>query len=322
MTARLRTVFFGSSEFSIPALRALITEQDVVAVCTQPDKPAGRGLTLTPTPVGAFARDAGIEVLAPARLNAGVVAQVAARTPALLAVASYGKILPHAMLAIPGAVALNLHPSMLPAYRGATPIQTALRDGREQTGVTVFWMSEGMDEGDVALAKAVPIAQQDDYGSLHDKLAAVGAELLAEAARALVQGTLPRIPQRAEEATYTKPLTKEDLRLRLDVPAQTAVNQIRSLSPKPGAWMMFDGKRLKVLKGAASDTTHLPTDSVVEDGHVRPYTTLSPGDLVAWTREGGVIATHPGAIILTTVVPEGKPAMSGAEFAKRARESA
>jgi methionyl-tRNA formyltransferase len=293
MTGRIRTVFFGSSEFSLPALRRMIAEHDVVAVCTQPDRPAGRGLALTPTPVAAFARQAGIELLTPARLDEQAIAQIAARKPALLAVASYGKILPRALLAIPGATALNVHPSMLPAYRGATPIQAALRDGCVETGVTVFWMDAGMDDGDIALAQPVKIDPEDDYGSLHDSLAAVGAELLAEAARRLGAGTLARTPQRDEDATYTKPLTKDDLRLRLDVPAQTAVNQVRSLAPKPGAWTMLYGKRLKVLKARVATA--------------------------ADAQEEPVLATQPGAIVLTVVVPEGKPPMKGVEFARRSR---
>lgn len=270
----------------------MIEEHDVVAVCTQPDRPAGRGLTLTPTPVAALARTAGIEVLSPSRLDDAAVAEVAARRPALLAVASYGKILPRALLTIPDTTALNVHPSMLPAYRGATPIQTALRDGCQATGVTVFWMDAGMDDGDIALALSVNIDSEDDYGSLHDKLAVVGGELLAQAARALAGGMLARTPQRDADATYTKPLTKEDLRLRLDAPAQAVVDQIRSLSPKPGAWLLFNGKRLKVLKARVA---------------------------VGSRDDGPVVATQSGAIVLTKVVPEGKPPMSGVEFARGSR---
>ncbi len=314
MTARLRTVFFGSSEFSIPSLRGLMAEQDVVAVCTQPDRPAGRGLVLTATPVATVARQADIEVLSPWRWNAAEIAKVAERRPALLAVASYGKLLPQALLSIPGATALNVHPSMLPAYRGATPIQAALRDGCRQTGVTVFWMSAGMDDGDIALAQTVEIGAEENYGTLHDRLAVVGAELLAQAARQLAEGTLPRRPQRHESATYTKPLSKDDLRLKLDAEARKVVDQIRSLSPKPGAWMQFEGKRLKVLEAQA-----LAAHSDGHEGGEIHLRNAAPGTLIGWMPEGPAIATDPGAIVLTSVVPEGKAVMSGVDFANRSR---
>lgn len=309
MAGRLRTVFFGSSDFSLPSLQRMLAEQDVVAVCSQPDKPAGRGLALTPTPVARVVREAGVLLLTPRRLDDAFVAEVASLRPAFLACASYGKILPAKLLAIEGLTALNVHPSLLPQYRGATPIQAALRDGAEQTGVTVFWMSAGMDDGDIALSRSVQIDSSDNYGSLHDKLARIGGDLLGEAAQRLSEGNLPRTPQRPDAATYTKPITKEDLRLRFDVPAQIVVNQIRSVSPKPGAWMMFEGKRLKVLEAKGVSRIY----SRPENGE--------PGDLLGWDALGPLVATLSDAVCLTEVIPEGKPVMSGAEFAKRTKRN-
>lgn len=282
----------------------MLCDHDVVAVCSQPDKPSGRGLALTPTPVTRAARDAHVTVLTPRRLGAEFVAAIAELRPQLLACASYGKILPTALLELEGMTALNVHPSILPRYRGATPIQAALRDGCDQTGVTIFWMTDRMDAGDIALSRQVPIEASDNFGSLHDRLAVVGADLLGEATQRLSEGRLPRTPQREENATYTKPLSKEDLRLRLDVPAQQALNQIRSLSPKPGAWMPFDGKRLKVLAAAVVPVPH--------------GANTVPGELIGADAQGPIIATAPGAIALLRVVLEGKPPMSGAEFAQRA----
>jgi methionyl-tRNA formyltransferase len=302
---RLRTVFFGSSEFSVPSLERMLERQDVVAVCSQPDKPAGRGLALTPTPVTVAARRAGREVLTPVRLDAAFIERIAKLRPELLATASYGKILPAALLNLSGMTALNVHPSLLPRYRGPTPIQSALRDGCERTGVTVFWMTPRMDAGDIAVARAVPIEASDDYGTLHDRLAGIGGELLDEAATLLNEGDLPRTPQREEDATYSHLLTKQDLRLNFAVPARGVVNQIRSLSPKPGAWMLFDGKRLKVLKA----------EVVVQRGS--GSTSAAPGSFVSSDPAGPLIATQPGAIRLLLVVPEGKSQMTGAEFAQR-----
>ncbi len=309
MASRLRTVFFGSSDFSLPSLRRMLAEQEVVAVVSQPDRPAGRGLALTPTPVAKTAREAGAVLLLPRRLDGAFIAQIASLRPTLLACASYGKILPTNLLAIEGLRALNVHPSLLPQYRGATPIQAALRDGCEQTGVSVFWMGAGTDDGDIALSRSVQIDSDDNYGSLHDKLARIGGDLLGEAAQRLGEGNLPRTPQRAEAATYTRPITKEDLRLRFDVPARSVVNQIRSFSPKPGAWTTFEGKRLKVLEANVVSRTHSRSENA------------APGDVLDWDELGPVIATSSGAVCLTKVIPEGKPMMSGAEFAKRTKRN-
>jgi methionyl-tRNA formyltransferase len=301
---RLRTVFFGASAFSVPALERMLAEHDVVAVCSQPDRPSGRGLKLAATPVTLAARDAHAEVFTPDKLDARFIARIAALQPQLLACASYGKILPGALLELPGVSALNVHPSLLPLYRGATPIQSALREGCTQTGVTIFWMTTRMDAGDIALSRIVPIEESDDFGMLHDRLALVGAELLGEAAMLLSEDRLGRVPQREEDATFCKPLGKDDLRLALDKPARTVVDQIRSLSPKPGAWMPFAGKRLKVLEAAVAE---LPPDA-----------RAAPGEFVAGGAQGALIATAAGAIRLIRVIPEGRPAMSGTEFAQLA----
>jgi methionyl-tRNA formyltransferase len=301
---RLRTVFFGASAFSVASLERMLVEHDVVAVCSQPDRPAGRGLKLAPTPVTVVARRAHVQVLTPNKLDAAFIAQVASLRPQLLACASYGKILPAALLELPGASALNVHPSLLPLYRGATPIQSALRDGCTQTGLTIFWMTPRMDAGDIALSRIVAIEESDDYGTLHDRLAHVGGELLGEAAMLLSEERLGRTPQREEDATYCKPLVKDDLRLALDKPARAVVDQIRSLSPKPGAWMPFAGKRLKVLEAAVAE---LPPDA-----------NAAPGELVAAGTQGALIATSGGAIRLIRVIPQGRSAMSGTEFAQLA----
>ncbi len=301
---RLRTVFFGSSEFSVPSLKAMLEHHDVVAICSQPDRPAGRGLKVTPTPVTAAARAHGREAWTPQRIDAAFIERVKGLRPELLACASYGKILPQALLDIPDMAALNVHPSLLPRYRGATPIQSALRDGCARTGVTIFWMAREMDAGDIALARPVEIEASDDYGALHDRLAHIGAELLVQAAALLGEGRLTRMPQREDEATYCKPLTKDDLRLRFDAPARAVVDQIRSLSPKPGAWMIFDGRRLKVLQAQALDAAAVFGEAV------------APGTPIAIEQSGPVIATAPGAIRLLRVTPEGKPSMTGADFAK------
>lgn len=302
---RLRTSFFGSSEFSLPSLRRLAERHDVVAVVSQPDKPAGRGLRLTATPVSAFAHAQGLPLLTPAKLDAAFAASLAELRPEFLACASYGKIVPGAILGIPSLrAALNVHPSVLPHYRGATPIQTVLREGGHATGVTIFWMVQAMDAGDIAASRPVAIDEADNYQTLHDKLARAGADALLECAEALIAGTLPRVPQNENDATYTKPLSKEDLRLDLARPAQAVVNQIRSLAPKPGAWMLFQGKRLKVVEARVAASL--------------PDAAAAPGALLVM-EERVFVKTDPGGIELTRLIVEGKAEMSGSQFAQAHR---
>jgi|SRR5579864_7139869 len=291
-TIRLRAIFFGSSSFAVPALEALAAGHDIVAVVTQPERPAGRGLELRPTPAMEAARALRLTTFAPDRLDQRFQNSVEALRPQLLACASYGKILPASLLGVGSLGALNVHPSLLPEYRGATPIQAALREGRTRTGVTVFWMTREMDAGDIALAREVEIEPADDYGRLHDRLAAVGADLLVEAADALANGELPRTAQDHARATYTKPIHKEDLRISESATAKQIVDLVRSASPSPAAWTVIEGKRVKVLEACAEPSE--PADT---------------------TKAWPVIAAADGRVRLVRVVPEGKREMSGAEFA-------
>ena len=260
-------------------------------------------MQLRPTPVKAAATSAGLPVFTPERLDAAFVSGVASLRPQALTSVSYGKILPASLLATPWLGALNVHPSLLPGYRGATPIQAALRDGCTRTGVSIIWMNERMDAGDIALAREVEIVPTDDYGSLHDRLAVLGAEMLVQALGLLASGALERTPQDETRATFTKPITKEDTRLRLD-DARKALNVVRSLSPRPGAWLELRGKRVKVLEARAEDIAPAALGTMV-----------STGD----ERNGPLIACASGGLRLVRVVPEGRPPMSGADFARSLR---
>jgi methionyl-tRNA formyltransferase len=294
----LRAIFFGSSAFAVPSLLRLNREHDILAVYTQADRPAGRGLKMTPTPVKTAAAAAGLPVFTPDRLDGAFCEAVDALSPDALVTVSYGKILPPRLLATPKLGALNVHPSLLPAYRGATPIQAALRDGLTRTGVSIIWMSERMDAGDIAVAEDVEILPDDDFETLHDRLAQVSAQLLARAMMELAKGTLARVAQDEAAATYTRPLSREDARLRLD-DARRNVDVIRSLSPRPGAWLELRGKRVKVLQARAEGDAP-----------------GQPGALLSLAGEGPLIACSAGALRLLRVVPEGKPPMSGADFAR------
>jgi len=287
----------------VPSLRALSEAHEVHAVYTRPDRPAGRKLVVTPTPVKVAARSLGLDVFTPERLDAAFVSLAEGLHPQLLAAVAYGKMLPRSLLDISGMTALNAHPSLLPLYRGAAPIQAALRDGRDQTGVSVIWMSAEMDAGDVALSRAIPIRADDDYGTLLARLAALAAELMIEAAARLASGTLPRVPQDPGLATYVKPISKSDQRLRFDEPAVRLANVVRSLSPKPGAWLEIEGKRIKVLAARAEPT---PPE----------HAGTAAGQIIAADDAGPLMACSQGALRLLRVVPEGKAAMAGADFVR------
>jgi methionyl-tRNA formyltransferase len=296
----LRVVFFGTSSFGVPILRALAREHDVVLAVTQPDKPSGRGLALSPSLVKEAACELGLDVETPVKLDGDFVDRVIARRADVLACASYGKILPAALVTHPAMPALNVHPSALPKYRGATPIQAALLAGDASTAVTIMWMAARMDAGDIALQVPAEIEPEENYGALHDRLADLGASALLEALTQLARQTLPRVPQDEALATYTRPISKADLELRFTTRSQELADRVRAFSPKPGAWISYDGRRLKILAASAERGAPLG----------------SPGTLSVTEDGAPLFATIDGALRLETVVPEGKRQMSGREFAR------
>jgi len=289
----------------VPALATLCERTEVVGVVTQPDRPAGRGHKLTPTPVKAYALERGLAVFEPLKLRA-FASDLAALGPDVLAVASYGRIVPQAILDVPArGIAFNIHPSLLPLYRGATPLQTAIRDGAAETGVTIIAMDAGMDTGDILLQERTPLAADETYGMLHDRLAQRGAALLGEAIDALARGPLVRIPQASVAAsageiarTATRPLDKDDLRVDFAWPAKRIVDTIRSLAPAPGARATLDGEALKIVRAR-----------------------LGIAGEPALTADGGLLVrAGDGAFVaVLEVVPPNRGRMSAAAYARRAQ---
>ena len=255
-------MFFGTSAFAVPSLHVTAAKTDLAGVVTQPDRPAGRGHKLQPTPVKAAALELGLRVYEPASLKS-FVAELAGRAFDLFALASYGKILPQALLDLPRLGALNVHPSLLPKYRGATPIQSALLNGETTTGVSIMLMDAGMDTGDIVLQETVEIAPDDDYGTLHDRLALFGGDLLGQAIDLAVHGALPRRGQ-SGEPTLTRPVRKEDLEIDLAWPPQRVVNAVRAFAPAPAARASFGGEVVKVLRA------HVDGERVVIDELIAP----------------------------------------------------
>jgi len=288
----------------VPALERLAKRTCVVGVVTQPDRPAGRGQKLTPTPVKARALEFGLATFEPLKLRA-FASDLAALAPDVLVVASYGRIVPQAILDIPRTgLSFNIHPSLLPLYRGATPLQSAIRDGRTETGVTIIAMDAGMDTGDVLLQERTLLGATETYGELHDRLAARGAELLVGALDALEAGTLERTPQRslgigddAIAAALTRPLGKDDLRVDFAWPAKRVVDTIRSLSPVPGARALLDGEPVKILRARLARPEE--TGFTADDGAVVP---AGDGD----------------GVVVLELVPANRGRMSGAAYRRAA----
>ena len=240
----------------------LAARTQLAGVVTQPDRASGRGHKMQPTPVKAAALELGVRVYEPVMLRA-FVDELSGTAFDLFALASYGRILPQTLLDLPMLGALNVHPSLLPKYRGATPIQTALRNGDAQTGVSIMLMDAGMDTGDIVLQEPHRISPDADYGALHDELALLGGDLLGEAIELASKGTLPRRAQ-SGEVSITKPIGKEDTMISLDWPPERFINAVRAFSPQPGARLEIEGETIKVL------SAHIEGGAVVLDEVVAP----------------------------------------------------
>ena len=301
----MRIIFMGTPDFAVPSLRALCEAgENVVAVITQPDKPRGRGYVLTPTPVKAYALERGIPVYQPETLRGGAFDDtLRTLAPDLIIVVAYGKILPLSVLSCPPLGCINVHGSLLPALRGAAPMQRAIMDGHPVTGVTTMYMAEGLDTGDMLLREEIEILTDDNFETIHDKLAEAGARTLLATLAALRDGTLVAIPQDNGAATYAAKIEKEDRLLDFSRDAEAVHNLIRGLSPIPLAFTHTpDGKLLKVPAARVARPA--------ADGSL-----AAPGTVLSL--EGGIeVACDRGSVLLTTVTPEGKSRMSAADYVR------
>lgn len=301
----MRIVFLGTPEFSVPSLRAIFENgHEIALVVTQPDKPAGRGLKLTQPPVKVVAQQMGLKVFQPEKLNEPESLKVIAEFyPEVLVVVAYGRILKEQILAIPTKGCINVHPSLLPKYRGPAPIQHAILNGDEITGVTTMFMDAGMDTGDIILQRQVAIEPDDTFGTLSAKLAEVAAELIVETLGLVERSDAPRIPQDHSQATYAPKLSPEIAHLNFSQSAIKLRNIIRALNPEPGAFAFFRGKRVKFWKA-----------QVVEGKTQEP-----PGTIVAVDKNKLLISTGDGLLMPTELQFEGKKALILGEWLKGAQ---
>lgn len=302
----MRIVFMGTPDFAVPSLQLLISGgYEVVAVVTQPDRPKGRKKTLTPPPVKEAALSFGIPVLQPERMrNPEAVAELAEYKPDLIVTAAYGQILPKAVLELPRLGCINVHGSLLPKYRGGAPIQRSIMNGEPETGVTIMYMAEGLDTGDMISRVALPILDEDTSGSMFEKLSLAGAKLLGETLPSIIEGTVQAVPQREEEATYAPNLSREDERIDWSKPARALFNQVRGLSPMAGAFTYLNGEVFKVrvcepLEGRSGNA--------------------APGEVVSADANGIAVQTGDGRLLLKEIQPAGKRVMAVSEWIKGAR---
>ena len=293
----MRIVFIGTGEIGAPTLRALLNAgHEVAAVVTQPDKPVGREQRIEPPPIKKEIATTGIPVLQPPRIkDPQAIEEVRRLTPDVIVVAAYGQILPREVLEIPRLACLNLHASLLPRWRGAAPIQAAIAAGDSETGITVMYMAEGLDTGDILLQRSVEILPSDTGGSLHDRLAQVAPEALLESLQLVAAANSPRIPQDNAFATYAPKLKREHGQIDWSESAEAIERKVRAYNPWPGAFMKVDGQNLKVFSASVVDLNGEPGEILRSDKDL-------------------IIATGKGALSLTEVQLEGKRRMIAAKF--------
>jgi methionyl-tRNA formyltransferase len=247
--ARPRAVFFGTPDFAVPSLRALLEIADVGVVVTQPDRPSGRGMKVTPAAVKSFAVQRGLEVVQPEKIRARELAErLRAVEPEVGVVTAYGRILPRSLLELPRMGCVNVHASLLPRWRGAAPIQWAIASGDAETGVCLMKMDEGLDTGDVLACRRTPIAGQETAGELATRLAEMGSDLVARELPRFLAGMLEPVPQDGSKATLAPMLRKVDGLIDWRWPAQRVHDRIRAMQPWPGAYGSFRRRRVKLCK--------------------------------------------------------------------------
>ncbi|OYD06413.1 methionyl-tRNA formyltransferase [Paludifilum halophilum] len=298
-----RILFMGTPDFAVPSLQALVREgYEVTGVVTQPDRPRGRKRKPASPPVKKAALELGLTVFQPEKLrDPASVAKVLDSHPDLIVTAAYGQLLPPEVLQAPPFGCVNVHASLLPKYRGGAPIHHALIAGEKETGVTIMYMVQALDAGDILTQRSLPIEEDDDVGTLHDKLSHLGADLLVNMLPDLLQGRINPVPQDPEQATYAPNIKREDEKIDWTHPVEAIYNQVRGLSPWPVAFTTWKEKPLKIWRAKVSEIDAKDAD---------------PGTVLQADSQGVVVAASDGALTVTELQPAGKKAMSAEEFVR------
>ncbi|EML2682206.1 MAG: methionyl-tRNA formyltransferase [Klebsiella michiganensis] len=306
MSDSLRIIFAGTPDFAARHLDALLSSgHNVVGVFTQPDRPAGRGKKLMPSPVKVLAEEKGIPVFQPASLRPQENQQLVSDLRAdVMVVVAYGLLLPKAVLDMPRLGCINVHGSLLPRWRGAAPIQRSLWAGDTETGVTIMQMDVGLDTGDMLYKLACPITAEDTSGTLYDKLANLGPQGLIETLKQLAAGIAKPVVQDEALVTHAQKLSKEEARIDWSLPAVQLERCIRAFNPWPMSWIEIDGQPVKVWQASVIDVA----------------TTAEPGTIIEATKQGIQVATSDGVLNLLSLQPAGKKAMSAQDLLNSRRE--
>ncbi|MDD2569227.1 MAG: methionyl-tRNA formyltransferase [Clostridia bacterium] len=267
---KLNIVYMGSPDFAVLPLKALLEAgYNISLVVTQPDRPKGRKAVLTPTPVKTFAISRNLPVISPNNVNEeAFLAQIKAAKPDLLVVTAFGQILKEPLLNLSPLGAVNIHASLLPKYRGAAPIHWAIINGEDITGITTMYMDKGLDTGDMILQQSVAIEPMDTIGTLHDKLARVGSELIVDTVALIADGLAPREPQENAHASYASKIDRSLEKIAWHKENTAVCNLIRGLSPSPAAYTLYEGQPLKIVLAALSDeSSSLPVGTVYKSSN-------------------------------------------------------
>lgn len=297
----VKVVFMGTPDFSVPVLRQIIEDgHEVIGVVTQPDRPVGRKKVLTPPPVKVEAQKHGIPVLQPLKIREQAeYEKVLSLQPDLIVTAAFGQILPNEILEAPKYGCINVHASLLPELRGGAPIHYSIIQGKEKTGITIMYMVEKLDAGDILTQVEVPITERETVGTLHDKLSEAGAKLLSQTMPLLLEGKLTPISQEDEKATFAYNIKREQEKIDWTKNGEEIYNHIRGLHPWPVAYTTLNGQVVKVWWGEK----------------VKVLTEQEPGTILALEADGFVVATgNKTAIKITDLQPAGKKRMDGGQF--------
>jgi methionyl-tRNA formyltransferase len=304
----MKLVFMGTPELARVNMEALLQAGfEVAAVFTQPDRPVGRGWKIEESPVKKLALEKKIPIYQPEKLknNPGILEVLKNTKPDLIVVVAYGHFLPTEILTLPQFGCINVHASLLPKYRGASPIQAAILNGEKTTGISIIFISEKMDEGNIIAEKEVAIQPEETAGELEPRLAALGAQLLVATIPQIAAGKIKRIPQATKkiEPTYAPLIKKEDGLIDWNQPAETIKNKIRAFNPWPAAFSYLNNKYVKILRSVVPPET--PT---------RPAATFLPGEIISISKKATLIQTGAGLINLQEIQPEGRKVMTPFEF--------
>ena len=293
----MRIVFMGTPDFSVPVLEALIENYNVVGVVSQPDKEVGRKRVLTPTPTKEVALKHNIPVLQPLKIRKEYDGVLELK-PDLIVTCAYGQIIPKEVLDCPKLGCINVHGSLLPKLRGGAPIHHAIIDGYEETGITIMYMDEAMDSGDIISQKSIKIEDSDNVGILWDKMSLLGRDLLMETLPSIIDGTNERIKQNEDEVTFAYNIKREEEHIDFNKNSREVFNLIRGLSPVPSANAILFDEEMKIYESIISDKEYKGTC----------------GEIVDITKQGIVVKTNDGAIIITKVKPFGKKLMDATSY--------